>query len=215
MSASLTDRLRAAVTIDEPALGLITPARMEADSVLWPGRGTVEGLKTTEDGALRLEEYWFTPEGGAPRIPLAVMFEDLGAGRAAARIYSSRDLSIGRHRVLPIDPDLAASVGAGDFMAGYFEALQAGDLEATLATFEPDGYIQHSLGERFSDPDQRRSDYIAIFQANGGKVHIRYCTVIGGGDIRILECVMQTGRSGCAVYERGATGRIGAVRVYL
>jgi hypothetical protein len=66
--------------------------------------------------------------------------------RAQLRIYSSRWPLSGRHENRPPqlqpDPDVRES----DVVADYQRALAAGDTDAIVASFEPDGYAREPAG---------------------------------------------------------------------
>lgn len=81
--------------------------------------------------------------------------------------------------------------------------------------FEPDGYIQHSNGERFQGPERLREDYTNMFKANGGRIRVRFANVTDDGERRAFECVMPSGRPAIAIYERGTGGKIAAIRISL
>ncbi len=89
------------------------------------------------------------------------------------------------------------------------------DLEASIAMFEPDGYIQHSNGDRYQGPDRLREDYTNMFKANGGTIGVALVNVMDDGERRAFEVVMPSGRPGVAVYERGPSGKIAAIRISL
>jgi predicted SnoaL-like aldol condensation-catalyzing enzyme len=117
--------------------------------------------------------------------------------------------------MLPIDDTVTAAARPGDFLDGYFEHLIAGDLEGSIAMFEPDGYIQHSNGVRYQGAQRIREDYTNMFKANGGQIMVKFANVTDDGERRAFECVMPSGRPAVAVYERGPTGRIAALRISL
>jgi hypothetical protein len=215
---TLVERLAVLDAIDDPRLGLVPPARFLAGSLLAPDErwARIEPVATTEAAGRRLEEYLLHPRPGAVELPqgievlpLAVMF----AG-PVARAYSAHELVPARTLEVALESGLDP-VGADGFLGGYFERLHAADLEGTLALFEADGYMQHSNGHRFVGPVHLREDYTKMFAANGGRIVVQFANVMDDGRIRAFECRMPSGRPAVAVYERGRSGKIAAIRIAL
>jgi SnoaL-like domain len=208
----LIKTLRNVATVNEPTLGEVSPAEVESRGRLWPGEkwADVELVAVTQASERRLEEYRLTPADGSEVLPLAVMIDG-----DKARMYCAHGLVPDRAPMLSIDPAVETSPGPGDFLDGYFSHLEDANLEASLAMFEPDGYIQHSNGHRFQGPDRLRADYVTMFKANGGRIGVKFANVMDDGERRAFECVMPSGRPAVAVYERGASGKIAAIRISL
>jgi len=221
--AALAGRLRAQTEINDPFTGAANPAQVQAQSVLWPDAARwprIRLMAVTEEGERRLEEYRFTRAaglGGLPptigdELPVAIMF-DRGAGGPRARIYSAHELVPTRPPVLPAVDKLDTSRGPDDIMTRYFPTLHSADLEATLDLFEDDGYLQHSNGETYRGRERLRVDFTKFYQTGG--IKLRYCNRTDAGARTAFECYMPSGRPAVAVYERGRTGKVGAVRIYL
>lgn len=209
---ALIERLRSATLINDPVAGSVSPQALETDSPLWPGdrwQDILAVARTAAEGR-ELEEYAFVPVDGGKPLPVAIMFEN-----GDARIYSAHGLVAERKPFLPIDPSITPSLEAGDFLDGYFEHLAKADVEGSIAMFEPDGYIQHSNGDRYQGAERLREDYVNMVAANSGKIELTFSTVTDDGAIRAFECVMPNGRPAVAVYERGASGKIAAIRISL
>ena len=208
----LLTTLRSLSVIDDPITGAVSPDVVAQSSVLWPDDRwiAIDHTATTVADGRRLEEYVFTPaDGGAP-LPVVLMIDgDKG------RLYAAHGLVPDRKPMLPLDPSIKASAEPGDFLDGYFEHLVDADLEASIAMFEPDGYIQHSNGDRYQGPARLREDYTTMFKANGGTIGVRFANVMDDGQRRAFEVVMPSGRPGIAVYERGPSGKIAAIRISL
>jgi hypothetical protein len=138
------------------------------------------------------------------------------------RIYYSSWPLTGRHAnrppVLQPDPALRES----DVVAEYQRALAAGDVDAIVATFEPDGYAREPAGGSHvhRGADGLRAFYEQLFSNDGG-IPLEHCAVIDDGRTCMLEYnVVRWGRTelppqaGVAVYVRGESGKLAAARIY-
>jgi SnoaL-like domain len=162
-------------------------------------------------------------EAGRVEVPVAILADRDPDGRLAElRVYHSMWRVSGRHvhrpPMLQRDPDLRAS----DVVADYQRALAAGDVDAILATFEPDAYAREPSGGRYSHRggDELRAFYEHLF-SNGGGIPLEHCTMIDTGRECAIEYnVVRWGQtelppeSGVAVYVRGASGKLAAARIY-
>jgi ketosteroid isomerase-like protein len=110
----------------------------------------------------------------------------------------------------------------GDVVGRYQAALAAGDLEAVVSTFAPDGYFREPIGphETHRGTAELRSFFGARFGAGGG-ISLEPCAVTDDGVRCAVEynCVRWGGhdlppQAGIAVYERGQDGLLAAVRSY-
>jgi hypothetical protein len=210
--ADLLATLQGLSSIDDPFVGATTPEAVARLSKLWPGDQwrEIAHTATTIANGRRLEEYVFTPADGGRALPVVLMIDG-----NRGRLYSAHGLVAGRKPILPPDPSVKASAEPGDFLDGYFEHLVAADIEASIAMFEPDGYIQHSNGDRYQGPERLHEDYTNMFKANGGTIGVGLVNVMDDGERRAFEVVMPSGRPGVAVYERGPSGKIAAIRISL
>jgi hypothetical protein len=138
------------------------------------------------------------------------------------RVYYSSWPLTGRHAtrppVLQPDPELRES----DVVAEYQRALSAGDVDAIVAAFEPDGYAREPAGGEHvhRGTDALRDFYERLF-SNGGGIPLEHCAVVGDDRVTALEYnVVRWGRTelppeaGIAVYVRGANGKLAAARIY-
>lgn len=165
----------------------------------------------------------FDAQNGPVALPVAVVADRRSDGRIEElRLYFSNWLLSGRHvnrpPLLQPDPELREPDVVGD----YQRALAAGDAEAILAAFEPDGYAREPAGGRHVHRGREglRSFYELLF-SNGGGIPLEHCAVIDDGRSCALEYnVVRWGRTdlppeaGVAVYERGGSGRLAAARIY-
>ncbi|MGZ4184262.1 MAG: nuclear transport factor 2 family protein [Solirubrobacteraceae bacterium] len=156
-------------------------------------------------------------------LPVAVAADRARDGRLVElRVYYSTWPLTARHAnrqpVLQPDPKLRAP----DVVADYQRALSAGDLDAIVAAFEPDGYAREPAGGRFvhSGPGALRAFYEQMF-SNGGGIELQHCGLIDDGRACALEYnAVRWGKTelppqaGMAVYVRGATGKLAAARIY-
>ena len=162
-------------------------------------------------------------ETGRVALPIAIVADRQADGRIEElRIYSSSWPLTGRHAnrppLLQPDPELRAS----DVVAEYQRALAAGGLDAIVAAFEPHGYAREPAGGDYvhRGPDSLRSFYQQLF-SNGGGIALEHCALIDDERACALEYnVVRWGQTelppeaGVAVYVRGQSGKLAAVRIY-
>ena len=162
-------------------------------------------------------------EDGRIDLPVAVVADHPTDGRIdELRIYFSGWPLTGRHAIRPPllqpDPQLRES----DVVAKYQRALAAGDVDAVVATFEPDGYAREPAGGRYvhRGPAGLRAFYEHLFSNDGG-IPLEHCALVDDGRACALEYnVVRWGRTqlppeaGVAVYVRGHSGRLAAARIY-
>ena len=162
-------------------------------------------------------------ENGRVDLPVAIVSDGRSDGRIdELRIYSSSWPLIGRHAnrppLLQRDPELHES----DVVADYQRALAAGDVDAIVATFEPDGYAREPAGGEYihRGSDGLRAFYELLFSNNGG-IPLEHCAVVDDGHECALEYKdVRWGKTelppeaGVAVYVRGESGKLAAARIY-
>jgi SnoaL-like domain len=128
----------------------------------------------------------------------------------------------GAHAIRPPLLQPVAGLHESDVVSEYQRALAAGDVEAAVATFEPDGYMLEPAGGEYihRGPDELRALYRSFF-ANGGGIPLEHCAVTDDGRACALEYnVVAWGRTelppevGIAVYVRGDSGKLAIARVY-
>ena len=153
--------------------------------------------------------------------PVAVVAESRDDRSAVFRSYFSRLMLDGRHYIRPpiLEPGPAHP---GDVVGRYQAALEAGDIEAAVSTFTPDGYFREPIGAPFAHrgPHELRSFFAVCFSAGGG-IGLEPCAVTDDGVRCALEynCLRWGShdlppQAGIAVYERGPDGLLAAARVY-
>jgi hypothetical protein len=163
-------------------------------------------------------------EDGRVDLPVAVVSDQRPDGTMEeVRVYYSSWQLTGRHSnrppiLQPEDPELREPDVVGD----YQRALATGDLDAVLASFEPDGYAREPAGSEYlhRGPEGLRGFYTSLF-SNGGGIPLEHCTFTDDKRTCALEYnVTRWGRTqlppqaGVAVYVRGESGKLAAARIY-
>ncbi len=161
--------------------------------------------------------------GDGPEMtwPVAVVAESPDDRSVVFRTYCSQWPVDGRrHLRSPIlEP---GAVHLGDVVGRYQAALNAGDTDAIVDTFEPDGYYRESIGPHLAHRGRAelRSFFTRCFSAGGG-IGLQHCVVTDDG----MRCAVEFNclrwgshdlppQAGIAVCERGQDGLLAAVRVY-
>jgi hypothetical protein len=157
--------------------------------------------------------------GGRVGLPFAIVADHPSGSIEELRLYySGRPLTghgARRPPLLQRDPNLHPA----DVVAEYQRGLAAGDLDAIVAAFDPDGYVRDPAGGRHTGPDGLRAFYAARLADDGGSsIPLESCTLVDDGHACALEYnVVRPGelpQAGVAVHARGPSGRLAAVRVY-
>jgi SnoaL-like domain len=160
---------------------------------------------------------------GRVDLPVAIVADRAPHGLInELRIYSSSWPLTGRHTNRPPlmqpDPNLKLPAVAAD----YQRALAAGDAEAIVAIFAPDGYAREPSGEPYvhRGPQALHAFYEQLF-SNGGGIPLEHCALLDDGTACVLEYnVVRWGKTkllpqaGAAVYVRGEAGTLTAARIY-
>ncbi len=228
--AALLSGFAGAPLVDEPLVGAVRGAAAfehfvrERHAWLTAYAATLEPVRTTRTAARTVVEallHLQLPDG-ATELPIAVVGAHVDGGMVSElRVYHSQWPLYGKHAVRP--PLLARddSQQVTDIVAAYQQALAAGDLEAIVATFEPDGYFREPAGGEwiYRGPARLRA-FMAHILASGG-IGLEHCTVTDDGGTCALEFnaisfgpQRLTPQAGVAVYERGPSGKLQAARIY-
>jgi hypothetical protein len=160
---------------------------------------------------------------GPVDLPVAIVADHPRDGRLEElRLYHTGWPLTGRHAVRPPllqrDPDAHES----DVVGQYQRALAAGDVDAVLDAFEPDGYAREPAGGAYlhRGADGLRAFYAHLF-SNGGGIPLEHCRIVDDGRTCAVEYnVVRWGtadlppQAGVAVYVRGESGKLAAARIY-
>jgi hypothetical protein len=153
--------------------------------------------------------------------PIAVVAESPDDRSVVFRTYCSQWPVDGERHLRPaiLEPGTAHP---GDVVGRYQAALAAGDAEAVVSTFAPDGYYREPIGPHAAHRGlgALRSYFTMCFSAGGG-IALQHCAVTDDGVRCAVEynCV-RWGRhdlppqAGIGIYERGPDGLLTAARVY-
>jgi SnoaL-like domain len=197
----------------------------ETNAWLTQRNASIEDVERVVTERRGFEEVVLHLDGEAGRVdlPVALVADHRSEGRLdEVRIYYSSWPLTGRHATrLPLlqrDPELRES----DVVAEYQRALAAGDVDAIVATFEPDAYAREPAGGRHvhRGPEGLRAFYAHLFSNDGG-IPLEHCAVVDDGRACALEYnVVRWGQTelppeaGVAVYVRGQSGKLAAARIY-
>lgn len=162
-----------------------------------------------------------TVDGREVAWPVAVVAESPGEDSIVFRTYCSQWPIDGTHHLR--EPILGpGDVHADGVVGRYQSALAAGDTDAIVAAFAPDGYFREPIGEHYTHAgtEALRSFFAGCFSAGGG-IELQQCAVTDDG----VRCAVEynflrwgehdlPAQAGLSVYERGPDGLLAAARVY-
>jgi ketosteroid isomerase-like protein len=183
----------------------------------------IETVAATYVGGRAVVELLAHLDGDGQELawPVAVVAESPDDSSVVFRIYCSQWPVDGRRHVRSpiLEP---ADTHPGDVVGRHQAALDAGDAEAILQTFAPDGYFREPIGPHLvhRGASELRSFFTTCFSAGGG-VRLERCTLTDDGVRCAAEfnCVRWGShdlppQAGIGVYERGPDGLLAAVRIY-
>ena len=131
----------------------------------------IETVASTVVGGRAVVELLAHLAGDGPELawPVAVVAESRDDASVVFRTYCSQWPVDGRRHVRP--PILKpGSARPGDIVGRYQAALDAGDAEAIVSTFAPDGYFREPIGPHYAHrgAPELRSFFTTCFSAGGG-----------------------------------------------
>ena len=160
-------------------------------------------------------------DGEVVQWPLAVVAESPDDRSVVFRTYCSQWPVDGHRHIRPpiLEPRY---VDPGDVVSRYQAALEAGDADAIVRTFAPDGCFREPVGPHYSHRGSRElHTFFSEWFSGGGGIGLQYCRVTDDGVRCALEynCVRWGSydlapQAGIAVFERGPDGLLVAARVY-
>jgi ketosteroid isomerase-like protein len=217
------------VVVYDPRAGEVRGHRHLRDFVkrnaTWMGKHHVRTevvASTRMDGraVVELLAHW-SQDGVQLAWPVAVVAESQDDLSVVFRTYCSQfPVDERRHLRAPIlGPGTAHP---GGVVGRYQAALEAGDVDAIVELFAPDGYLREPIGAPYTHRGaaELRSFFTMCFSAGGG-VRQECCAITDDGVRCALEynCIRWGGRelppqAGLTVYERSPDGLVAAARVY-
>ncbi|HZU84532.1 MAG TPA: hypothetical protein VE987_16495 [Polyangiaceae bacterium] len=226
----LLRRLGDRATVDDPlfgrAVGMPALARYldEAASWLAQRRATFETVMFTTGSDRDVTEgiLGLTVDGRPVRVPVAVVAERRPEREVEVRLYYTtravRPSSPPRAQLVPRDDELTVPPP----VAAHLQALARGDLDAVMASFEGGATLRDPAGQTHAK------------QGQGGALRSFYEKVLGSHGIEVLKgaraddgrtCALEytiprvngelvAQQPALAVYERGESGLLRALRLY-
>jgi hypothetical protein len=185
---------------------------------------TFDPVEHAATGPRGFEEVILHLDGDGLRVdaPVAIVAQRDDAGRLIElRVYHSVWALTGTHLHRPPVLQRDARLRLDGVAATYVEPLAAGDVDAVVAAFEPDGYVREPAGDPYvhRGADALRA-FFARWLADGG-IALEHCVFVDDGRACALEYnVVGWGErelapeAGVAVFVPGASGRLAAVRLY-
>jgi ketosteroid isomerase-like protein len=186
-------------------------------------QATIETVASTRVGqraVVELLAHLADDDGRVVDWPLAVVAESPDDRTIVFRTYCSQLPVDGRRHLRPpiLEPGKAE---APDVVGSYQAALAAGDAEAIVKSFAPEGYLREPIGPDYTHRGtaELRSLFTNWFSAGG--IELEPCSVTDDGVRCAVEynCVRWGSheippQAGIAIYERGPAGVLAAVRIY-
>lgn len=216
--------------IDDPISGriagheMLTQFAIQKAAWLIVRQVRLEHIRTTRNDQRTVVEWVLHLVQGKDIIQLPVAIVGAHAGGKhlrMIRVYHSMWPLIGTHRVREAFLPAEKRIHLSDVVAEYQRALAAGDVEAIVRVFEPDGYFREPAGGQYiylGTP--KLHEFMNRILGSGG-ILLEHNTVTDDGVACAIEFnAVQFGphrlipQAGVAIYERGASGKLHAARIY-
>jgi len=177
---------------------------------------------TSADGRAVLELLAHLPrDAGEVAWPVAVVAESPDDRSVVFRTYCSQWPVDGRRHLRPAFLPPGAT-RPGDVVGRYQAALDRGDADAVVRTFEPDGYFREPIGPHLTH--RGTAELQTFFNerlGSPGGIGLEPCQVTDDG----VRCAVEYNlvrwgshdvppQAGLGVYERGPDGLLAAARFY-
>ena len=156
-------------------------------------------------------------------LPVAIAADKADGKVIELRVYYSTWPLTGRHSNRPPVLQPGAKLREPDFVADYQSALAAGDADAIVSMFEPEGYAREPAGVDYvhRGSDELRELYESFF-SNGGGILLEHCSAIQNeracaleyNAVRWGQTELLPPEAGIAMYVRGDDGKLAAARIY-
>ena len=216
------------VVIQDPRAGEIRGHRQlrqfvsQNESWLAERHARIETVASTAVGGRAVVELLAHLAGDGRELawPIAVVAESPDDRSVVFRTYCSQWPVDGRRHLRPpvLKPGFAS---AGDVVGRYQAALEAGDAEAIVSTFAPDGYFREPIGPDYIHRGTAELRSFFARRLSKGGITLQHCTVTDDGVRCALEynCIRWGShdlppQAGIGIYERGPDGLLAAARVY-
>lgn len=201
--------------------------RFVADTSAWlaASNAVADDVERVITPSRVIEETVLTLDAPHGRIELPVAIaadRDDDARIIEVRVYYGTWPFTGTHAnrppVLQPGPDILER----GVVAEYQRALAAGDVQATVAAFEPDACLREPAGG--GHVHQGHDELVAVYERffSDGGIQLEPCTLTDDGNSCALEYnLVRWGRiellppqAGLAVFVRGTSGKLARVRIY-
>lgn len=154
-------------------------------------------------------------------LPVAVVGDHPEGQLKQIRVYHSLWPLIGTHKVRAAILEAHGHLPLRDVVKAYQDALLAGDVDAIVGTFEPEGYFREPAGGEHVYRGETRLRELMTGLFSVGGITLDHVTVTDDG----VACAIEFNavafgtnplipQAGVAVYERGASGKLIAARIY-
>ena len=224
----LARRLGDRATVDDPIFGRSNGPALGAfleEVAAWLAKhaGAFEQVAFTQGSDRDVTEgtLSLTFDGRRVAVPVAVVAERRREREVEVRLYySTRPISGAnavRSPLLPQDDEAAVPPP----VSAHLEALKSGSVDGVVASFENDGTLRDAEGVSFAkEGGALRARYERLFAGHPGLEVLKGARADDGRTCALEYTIVRVhGKSvppqaGLAVYERGESGLLRAVRVY-
>jgi hypothetical protein len=229
LAEQLARRLGDRATVDDPIFGRTSGmpalARYLDEVAAWLGKregafehaGSIVGSdRDVAEGTLSL-----TFEGRRVAVPVAVVAERRREREIEVRLYYSTRPIKGTHAIrsplLPKDDETAVPPP----VAAHLDALARGDVPGIVASFEAAGSLRDGQGATYArETGALAAQYEKLFAGGHGITVLKGARADDGRTCALEYTIVEVHgktvppQAGLAVYERGESGLLRAVRVY-